>query len=94
MKAMTGADTTRNPARFYSVWRRACLGLLLALISLGAGGEEFKFPAPGLKDTCPVCGMFVSRYPDWVATVLYQDDHAHHFDGPKDLFKYLQDLDK
>jgi hypothetical protein len=38
--------------------------------------------------------MFVSRYPDWVATVLYQDDHAHHFDGPKDLFKYLQDLDK
>jgi nitrous oxide reductase accessory protein NosL len=94
MKAMTGADTTRNPARFYSGLRRACLGLLLALVCLGAGGEDLKFPAPGPKDTCPVCGMFVSRYPDWVATVLYQDGHAHHFDGPKDLFKYLLDLDK
>lgn len=33
--------------------------------------------------------MFVSLYPDWVATVLDQDGHAHHFDGAKDLFKYL-----
>ena len=29
-----------------------------------------------------------------MATVLYRDGHAHHFDGPKDLFKYLLDLDK
>ena len=49
-------------------------------------------PAPGYKDTCPVCGMFVAKYPEWVATVLYQDGHAHHFDGAKDLFKYLLDL--
>jgi nitrous oxide reductase accessory protein NosL len=27
-----------------------------------------------------------------VATVLYRDGHVHHFDGAKDLFKYLQDL--
>jgi nitrous oxide reductase accessory protein NosL len=38
--------------------------------------------------------MFVSRYPDWVATVLYRDGHAHHFDGAKDMFKYLLDLPK
>ena len=36
--------------------------------------------------------MFVAKYPEWVATVLYQDGHAHHFDGAKDLFKYLLDL--
>lgn len=53
-----------------------------------------QLPAPGPKDTCPVCGMFVSLYPDWVATVLYQDGHAHHFDGTKDLFKYLLELPK
>ncbi len=53
-----------------------------------------QLPAPGPKDTCPVCGMFVSLYPDWVATVLYQDGHAHHFDGAKDLFKYLLELPK
>jgi len=94
MSAMTGADATRYSAKLYRVLRRTCLGLLLAVVSLGAGSDDLKFPAPGPKDTCPVCGMFVSRYPDWVATVLYQDGQAHHFDGPKDLFKYLLDLDK
>lgn len=73
------------------------LWLMIGLVCIGltpAGGEELRLPSPGAKDTCPVCGMFVSLYPDWVATVLYQDGHAHHFDGPKDLFKYLLDLPK
>lgn len=51
-------------------------------------------PKPGPKDTCPVCGMFVAKYPEWIATVLYKDGHAHHFDGAKDLFKYLLNLPK
>ena len=29
---------------------------------------------------------------EWIATALYRDGHAHHFDGAKDLFKYLHDL--
>jgi nitrous oxide reductase accessory protein NosL len=36
--------------------------------------------------------MFVALYPDWIATVRYRDGHAHHFDGAKDMFKYLLDL--
>ena len=56
--------------------------------------DSSPFPSPGPKDTCPVCGMFVSLYPDWVATALYKDGHAHHFDGAKDLFKYLLNLPK
>jgi nitrous oxide reductase accessory protein NosL len=36
--------------------------------------------------------MFVAKYPAWIATVVYRDGHAHHFDGAKDLFKYLFDL--
>lgn len=59
-----------------------------------AWGEAVDTPSPGPADTCPVCGMFVARYPQWIATVLYQDGHAHHFDGAKDLFKYLLDLAK
>ena len=51
-------------------------------------------PKPALTDTCPVCGMFVSKYPAWLATVVYKDGHAHHFDGAKDLFKYLLDMPK
>lgn len=66
--------------------------LLLTLATGLAHGGELNLPNPGPKDTCPVCGMFVALYPEWIATVLYQDGHAHHFDGAKDLFKYLHDL--
>ena len=49
---------------------------------------------PGAKDLCPVCGMLVSKYPNWVAVVQYKDGHAHFFDGAKDMFKFLHDLPK
>lgn len=52
----------------------------------------FGTPVPQARDSCPVCGMFPERYPDWIATVLYKDGHADHFDGAKDLFKYLLDM--
>lgn len=69
--------------------RGLIFGCLLALAaSAGASG----FPAPRAHDLCPVCGMVVSKYPAWVATVVYRDGHAHHFDGAKDMFKYLFDL--
>ena len=45
-------------------------------------------PKPGAKDLCPVCGMLVSKYPNWVATIVYKDGHADHFDGAKDMFKF------
>lgn len=71
--------------------------ILITIFAFGvhAQAEETKaVPAPTAKDTCPVCGMFVAKYPEWIATVLYKDGHAHHFDGAKDYFKYLHDLDK
>ncbi len=67
---------------------------LSAVVSEPALSEPLDLPKPGIKDTCPVCGMFVAKYPEWIGTVLYKDGHAHHFDGAKDLFKYLQDLSK
>ena len=51
-------------------------------------------PKPGAKDLCPVCGMLVSKYPNWVAVVTWKDGHAHFFDGSKDMFKFLHDLPK
>jgi copper chaperone NosL len=78
-----------------ALWPAACLGLILLLPMQWIGAAEpVEVPAPGPEDTCPVCGMFVAKYPDWVATVLYKDGHAHHFDGAKDLFKFLLDLPK
>lgn len=40
---------------------------------------------------CPVCGMFVAKYPKWVGKISFNDAHAHYFDGAKDLFKYYFD---
>lgn len=69
----------------------ACLLLALALPAW-AGAPVFSVPDPAPRDLCPVCGMVVSKYPAWIGTVVYKDGHAHHFDGAKDLFKYLFDL--
>jgi copper chaperone NosL len=49
-------------------------------------------PAPGPRDTCPVCGMHVAPYPAWAATLVWDDGTALHFDGAKDLFKFLAHL--
>jgi copper chaperone NosL len=50
--------------------------------------------APSSKDKCPVCGMFVSKYPDWVATVTFKDSTALFFDGAKDLFTWYHNMQK
>ena len=43
---------------------------------------------------CPVCGMFVHKYPDWTAQIVFTDQHQVYFDGVKDLFKFIFHLDK
>lgn len=71
--------------------------LIFALLFVSTpshSGPLGNMPKPGKQDTCPVCGMFVTKYPEWVATVLYKNGHAHHFDGAKDMFKYLLDMPK
>jgi copper chaperone NosL len=49
---------------------------------------------PSPKDKCPVCGMFVAKYPDWLVQVIFKDGSHAHFDGAKDMFKYLFNLKK
>lgn len=75
--------------------KRLFVALLFSLWAvLAAAQGEVAIPKPGAKDLCPVCGMLVSKYPNWVAVALYRDGHAHYFDGAKDLFKYLQEYPK
>jgi nitrous oxide reductase accessory protein NosL len=75
---------------------RTCPGILSMLLFLflwaPAGmtfAGETSAPMPGPRDKCPVCGMFVAKYPDWIASVVYEDGHTVFFDGAKDLFKYI-----
>lgn len=60
----------------------------------GTDTASLNIPEPGQRDTCPVCGMFVAPHADWAATVFYGDGVSHHFDGAKDFFTYLLDMQK
>ena len=68
------------------------LMLLLFAFPLWAGdGEPVK---PGSGDKCPVCGMFVAKYPDWTAEIIFSDGSVVFFDGVKDMMKYYFNLKK
>ncbi|MCK9337311.1 MAG: nitrous oxide reductase accessory protein NosL [Arcobacteraceae bacterium] len=42
------------------------------------------------KDTkCPVCGMFVAKYPKWAAYTKLSDGKEFFYDGSKDMFKFI-----
>lgn len=71
--------------------RFIALAFLVLWAAATAARADVDVPKPGPRDTCPVCGMLVSKYPNWVALVKYRDGHVHYFDGAKDMFKYLQD---
>ena len=71
--------------------------LIVALLIIGTGFAETRRPEPAepsKRDKCPVCGMFVYKYPDWLAEVVFKDQTVDFFDGAKDLFKYYFNLRK
>ena len=69
--------------------------LAAVLLITGTGLAETKDPVqPAKKDKCPVCGMFVYKYPDWLAEIIFKDGSVDFFDGAKDLFKYYFNINK
>ena len=59
-----------------------------------AWGDDKLPPKPAAKDKCPVCGMFVAKYPDFLVAITYGDGSWVYFDGAKDMFKYYFDVSK
>lgn len=66
------------------------LACLVATATLAPAADKGAAAVPA-KAKCPVCGMFVAKYPDWTASVHFKDGTLHYFDGPKDLFAYYLD---
>ncbi len=82
------------PVRKTSLLRRSLwLVLILALAAPVSGAEDHP-GKPSAKDKCPVCGMFVAKYPDWMAQIRFKDGFRVYFDGAKDFFKYYHDLNR
>ncbi len=67
--------------------------LLLLIGSFALAGEK-KPVKPAQKDKCPVCGMFVAKYPDFLTEILFKAGTYSVFDGTKDMFKYYFNLKK
>jgi len=67
---------------------------LLTLVAISADAAGLKARKPANGDKCPVCGMFVAKYPDFAAQVQFRSGSVLHFDGPKDLFKYYQNISR
>lgn len=65
---------------------------MTAVISVSAADISPQMPSK--EDKCPVCGMFVYKYPDWIAEIIFTDGTIYFFDGAKDLFKFYLDLKK
>ena len=72
--------------------RSIFLLLIFALFGFSIPTLAAEPQLPGKHDRCPVCGMFVSPYPEWLATILFEDDSQLFFDGAKDLFRYYYSL--
>ena len=81
--------TAGFPSRLFLILSALCL--LGHLLPFPLGAAEIAVPKPSAKDKCPVCGMFVAKYPDWLAAVRFRDGSHVFFDGAKDMFKYLHD---
>lgn len=43
---------------------------------------------------CPVCGMYPARYKKFAPKVTFNDGKMVAFDGCKDMYRYLMDMDK
>ncbi len=72
-----------------TIWIIFVLFLLTDTQLSAAGLPKTSKPGPG--DKCPVCGMFVARYADFLTTIVFRDNSAVFFDGPKDFFKFYND---
>ncbi len=68
--------------------------LLVAFVALPAVAGERHPVEVSQRDRCPVCGMFVAKYPDFIAQVIHPDGSYAVFDGVKDMMKYILNLEK
>jgi copper chaperone NosL len=72
--------------------RLLCCALWLS--TTAALAAEAKPATPTAADKCPVCGMFVAKYPDFLAEIVFKDGTHAFFDGAKDMMKYYFNLPK
>lgn len=75
--------------------RLAFYVLVISLMTTSLALAEGRKPiTPSAKDKCAVCGMFVAKYKNFVAEIVFKDGSYAAFDGAKDMFKYYFNMNK
>ncbi len=69
-----------------SNWGALFCFLLVVTVSASAFSEPLQGIDP--KEKCPVCGMFVAKYDQWLAQIVTEDSKPLIFDGVKDMMAY------
>lgn len=67
--------------------------ILTLVVASGASWAE-EFPKPGKNDRCPVCGMFVYKYPKWAAGLVFQSGARYFHCCPKCMLHNLHQVTK
>ena len=70
------------------------LALFILLFSMDRSYADEPTVTIKKNDRCPVCGMFVYKYPKWVAQIIFKDGTSYFYDGAKDMFKHIFDTAK
>lgn len=69
------------------------VGMLFSLLAVAAADAatvgKLKIKP---SDKCPVCGMFVAKYQDFLACMTFKDGSYAAFDGVKDMMKCYLDM--
>ena len=66
----------------------------LGLVVRSAGATSSRFPEPDKKDRCPVCGMFVYKYPRWAAGFVFPSGKTYFHCCPKCMLHNLNNINK
>lgn len=63
---------------------------VILLMFLGSSNAAVSVQVPEVKEKarCPVCGMFVKKYPSWITQLILGDGKIQVFDGVKDMMAY------
>ena len=72
--------------------RKAIVGACLLFLFISTGGVAADGNQPGDqvddRTRCPVCGMFVAKYVQWLTQLVMSNGNTESFDGVKDMMAY------
>mgnify|MGYP005836755613 CR=1 FL=1 len=71
----------------------SCLAATM-LITAQDAAYSTDFPRPSRKDRCPVCGMFVHKYPKWAAGFIFKSGAKYFHCCPKCMLHNLTNIPK